>query len=198
MLYESRNGRNLPTHGTLRILVVFLEVDYADPEDDPTPPNGTPGWPAHSLPTWVDNPDPAQNLFDWDVPTGTATGLLTRYFQDASSGQFNVVADYLMAPTNGGVFKTTVGTVSAARAAVNAALGTSIVTGHGFTTVTDFDMWTTNGPSTGAGLPKVTPSTESPGRFDHVAFVWRNAGNDKTGYAVASSPGLMLGHDAFF
>src|SRR5690606_15157045 len=84
LLYESNNGWRLPTHGVIRILVVFLEVDYANPANDPTPPAGNPGWPAHSLPTWVDNPDPDQNLFDWDVPTGTASGLLTRYFQDAS------------------------------------------------------------------------------------------------------------------
>jgi M6 family metalloprotease-like protein len=196
LLYESNNGWRLPTHGVIRILVVFLEVDYANPANDPTPPAGNPGWPAHSLPTWVDNPDPDQNLFDWDVPTGTASGLLTRYFQDASSGQFTVLADYLLAPTNGGVFQTTAATTYAARTAVNAALGTTLATGHGFTSITDFDMWTTNDLNTGPGLPKVTPSTESPGRFDHVAFVWRNAGGNQTGYAVPGTPGQMLGHDA--
>ncbi len=70
--YLSQNGKHLPTWGTLRILVVLAEV------------NGVAGsneWPAHELPVWVNNP----NLFDWDVPNGTATGLLTRYFQDASS-----------------------------------------------------------------------------------------------------------------
>ena len=88
MLYESRNGWYLPTSGTLRILLVLVEVDNLA---------GTADWPAHQLPFWVNNPDPNLNLFDWNVPSGTATGLLTRYFQDASSGHFNVVADYLLA-----------------------------------------------------------------------------------------------------
>lgn len=70
--YASWNGWYLPTSGTLRILVVLAEVDGVA---------GSLEWPAHELPVWVNNP----NLFDWDVPNGTATGLLTRYFQDASS-----------------------------------------------------------------------------------------------------------------
>lgn len=54
--YETRHGRYLPTRGTLRVLVVLVEVDYQTPgEPDPTGTNGYPGWPAHSLPTWVNN-----------------------------------------------------------------------------------------------------------------------------------------------
>lgn len=130
LLYESRNGWYLPTSGTLRILLVLVEVDNVA---------GTTDWPAHQLPFWVNNPDPNLNLFDWNVPSGTATGLLTRYFQDASSGHFNVVADYLLAPDNGGIFHASAASNPLAIAAVNAALGTTIVTGHGFTSVTDFD-----------------------------------------------------------
>lgn len=99
----------------------------------------------------MNNPDPNVNLFDWDVPTGTATGLLTRYFQDASSGHFNGVADYLLSPDNGGIFHTSKSSVSTIINTVNAALGTNIVTGHGFTSVSDFDKWETNTAGMGPG-----------------------------------------------
>src|SRR5690606_34709877 len=131
---------------------------YATDSLDPTPPGGTTHWPAHSLPIWVNNPDPEVNLFDWDVNPGGATGLLTRYFQDASSNSFHVVADYLLAPDNGGIFQTSMNSIGSANAAVNAALGTTIATGHGFSNVSDFhSRWVSaSGPS---GLHSFIPST---------------------------------------
>ena len=45
---ESRYGETLPTKGTLRILLVFFEVNY-DVSVDPSPIS--PGWAAHTLPT---------------------------------------------------------------------------------------------------------------------------------------------------
>ncbi|MBK8500076.1 MAG: hypothetical protein IPL52_14950 [Flavobacteriales bacterium] len=158
---------------------------------------GSTEWPANQLPIWVDNSDPNMNLFDWDVPTGTATGLLTRYFQDASSGHFNVVADYLLAPDNGGIFHTSSSSVSTIINTVNAALGTNIVTGHGFTSVTDFDKWETSTTATGPGLPKI-PGAEPNGVYDHVMFIYRTSGwNNNTGYASSSGlPVALLGHQA--
>ena len=79
-LYESQNGEYIYPHGTLRALVILVELDYADPTDDPAP-TGTQNWPLHALPDWLNKPVPDQNLFDCNVPTGTATGLMTRYFQ---------------------------------------------------------------------------------------------------------------------
>jgi len=94
--YASWNGWYLPTYDTLRILVVLIEQDGAP---------GNADWPAHSLPVWINNSDPDINLFDHNVPSGTATGLLTRYFQDASSGRFDVIADYLK-PDSAAIFHT--------------------------------------------------------------------------------------------
>ena len=82
--YESRNGYFLPAHGTLRILLIFAEIEY-DTLEDPVPPNGTIGWPAHSLPTWVDN------LLDTCIPTGQPEGLMTRYYFEASSGHYIIL-----------------------------------------------------------------------------------------------------------
>ncbi len=145
LLYESRNGQYLPTSNTLRILIVLIEQENMA---------GSNEWPAQSLPIWVNNLDPNINLFDWNVPTGTATGLLTRYFQDASSGHFNVIADYLV-PDNAAIFHTSGSTVSDAIAAVNSQ-ASGILSGHGFTSVSDFDMWETNTTATGQGKNALT------------------------------------------
>src|SRR5690349_12238967 len=53
-LYESKYGHDMPTSGVVRILLVLVEVDYANPTDDPMP-NGSATWPAHQKPVWVDN-----------------------------------------------------------------------------------------------------------------------------------------------
>ena len=47
---ESKNGETLPTKGTLRILLVFFEINY-DTNVDPSPTSS--GWTAHALPTWA-------------------------------------------------------------------------------------------------------------------------------------------------
>lgn len=40
-------------------MVILVELDYADPADDPAP-NGTQHWPVHALPDWVNNTNPDQ------------------------------------------------------------------------------------------------------------------------------------------
>ena len=47
---ESKNGETLPTKGTLRILLVFFEINY-DTNVDPSPTS--PAWAAHTLPSWA-------------------------------------------------------------------------------------------------------------------------------------------------
>jgi len=185
----------------MRVLVVLVEVDYSGvgADIDPTPSGGHPSWPAQQLPTWVNNPIPTENLFDWEEPVGPASGLFTRYFQEASSGNFMVLGDYLEAP-DGGIFhySSSLGPNSPTQAinAVNLALGSNILTLHGLNSIGDYDKWTIGG-SAGPGLPKVTPSTESPRKYDHVMFIWRNAGGNGSGYgSPGNSPGILLGFDA--
>ncbi|MCO5275811.1 MAG: right-handed parallel beta-helix repeat-containing protein [Flavobacteriales bacterium] len=198
--YASWNGWYMPTNGMVRILVVPVEVNYANPIYDPTPPGGTAGWPAHQMPTWADNPDSSENLFDWDVPTGPASGLFTRYYQQASSGNFIALGDYLQAPSNHGVFQVytpdSVVSLGDVFAAVDSALGNTISTAHGYNSINDFDRWTIgsyNDPLTGPGLPKLHPSTETPRKFDHVMIIWRNRrGNNGTGFASSNPIGLSI------
>jgi hypothetical protein len=169
--YASKNGFYLPASGTIRILIVFAEINYNTTVPDPIAPNLN--WPAHQLPVW------ASSFVDPNVPVvGQANGLLTRYFQDASSGNLNIIGDYLVCPTNGGVFSIDYSqgvTEAAVVNKVNLALNGNFVTSNSFNSVTDFDNWTcslTNGH--GPGQAKLSPSTDSPNKIDHVMLIWRN------------------------
>ncbi|MBP7316251.1 MAG: T9SS type A sorting domain-containing protein [Chitinophagaceae bacterium] len=167
-LYASKNGWHLPANGTLRILFVFIEIDY-DAGTDPNP-NGTDEWPVNALPVWADN------LLDPWIPTGQPNGLLTQYYQEASLGNYNLIGDYLVAPDNGGVFKilksqaSSVGHENAAINKVNQELNGNVVTANGLNSINYFDNWT----KTTAGKPKITPSIDSPHKWDHIMFIWRN------------------------
>lgn len=200
-VYESKDGWYLPTAGEVRILFVFYEVNYIGGGIDPRP-NDTVGWPTHQLPVW------ANDIADVHAPSGASTKPLTRYFQLASSGNFTVLGDYLVAPSNGGLFRVSSSTGNVTRQqivdSVNAALGTSIVTGSILNSITHFDKWTIdNTPTTGEGLPKTTPSSESPAKYDHVMFICRNGrksdGSENNGDGDAypwGSSYSMLGYHA--
>ena len=192
--YESRNGFKLPASGVIRVLIVFAEYEYAN-GGDPTAANGTAGWPAHNLPTW------ANDLADANPPLGDATGVLTRYYQMPSSGNYTVLGDYLLAPDNGGVFKVHTDSTHAINpdntkliAMVNSKLGDNIVTAHGLNSIDYFDLWTCT--DTDFGLPKTSPSTENPRKYDDVIFIWRNSAFNGIGDYSYTSPGKMLGYDA--
>ena len=193
-LYESRNGFRLPVSGTVRVLFVFAEYDYIN-GGDPTPGEGTAGWPSHSLPAWADS------LADAYPPAGNPTGVLTGYYRQASSGSYTILGDYLLAPDNGGVFR--VQTDSAHAIApdnaslineVNKKLQNSIITAHGLNGISYFDLWSI--PDNEFGLPKKSPSDENPGKYDHIIFIWRNSAYDGIGDYSFSSPGIMLGYGA--
>jgi hypothetical protein len=99
---DSRNGCTLSPRGTIRILVILCEVNYTAPiPGDPTPPTGNTHWHSGSLPDWADNTTTGvDKAFDINIPTGSANGIITKYFQQASFGQLNVIADYLI-PNSG-------------------------------------------------------------------------------------------------
>ena len=136
-LYESKNGWHLPANGTLRVLFVFVEIEY-DVGIDPNP-NGTNEWPVNALPVW------ANNFLDPQIPTGQSNGLLTQYYQEASFGNYNLIGDYLVAPNNGGVFKilksqaSSVGHENAAINKINQELNGNVVTANGLNSISYFD-----------------------------------------------------------
>ncbi len=160
ILLESRNGEAITNHDTLRILLIFFEVQYTNPLNDPT----NSYWLPHTLPPWVANSNPgSQNLFlDVYPPTGHTQALLTEYYREASSNHFTVLGDYLVNPTNGGVFSISQndyytaltapspGFIGKLNDVVNAAMNGNFVTGSGLNVV-DFDKWKMNIP--GAPYP---------------------------------------------
>jgi hypothetical protein len=194
ILFESRNGFKLPSTGVIRLLIVFAEYDYLN-GGDPTSPQGTAGWPAHSLPTWADD------LTDVLSPSGSARGVITRYYQMASSGNYTVLGDYLLAPDNGGIFKVQTESAQSVEpdnqelmAVVNQKTGGNFITAHGLNNISYFDLWTC--PDNEYGLPKATPGNENPGKYDHVVFIWRNSAFNGIGNYSYFSPGKMFGNEA--
>lgn len=175
-IYESKNGWALTTNGTIRVLVVFAEINY-DTGTDPNP-NSTEGWDVGSLPDW------ANELFDPIDPSGNPLGIITKYYHEASFGSYKVLGDYLLAPNNGGIFRVQNSLISSQgwRAAliqqVNTTMNGNFVTGHNLNNASNFDNWT----KTELGKPKITPSIDSPFKYDNVIFIFRNrAGLNGTG-----------------
>ena len=173
---------------------MFAEYDYVN-GGDPTPAEGTVGWPAHTLPVW------ANELTDVNDPVGEASGVMTKYYQMASSGNYTVLGDYLLAPDNGGIFKVQTESILAVEpdnqelmAAVDQKTGGDFITAHGLNNISYFDLWTC--PDNEYGLPKITPGTENPAKYDHVVFIWRNSAFNGIGNYSYFSPGTMLGYEA--
>jgi len=81
---DSREGYWLPARGKLRIFLVYAEV-----MNDPDEPGSVSGWEPGKLPR---NPG---YFFDHELKPGEqAKGILTKYYQQASFGAFQVLADY--------------------------------------------------------------------------------------------------------
>ena len=213
--FESRNGKDLPVSGTIRILVLLAEVHFTtDRAKDPTGLKGEPQWRAGTWPSWANNDNPELNAFDFSDTLSEAQGLFSKYFYQASFGQFRVIADFLKCPENGGIFRVESddGVVRPQDAlnAANTCLGNSFHTLKGHDDFSYFDNWIMSKP----GLPKLhrNDSTfESPGKWDHVMIIWRNnlgkQYNPSTkeyfynsingnGYCSPGSPGMLLGYHA--
>lgn len=85
---NSTNGWHLPVKDTLRVLVVFVEIDYDIDSDLEDLPKGSDDWPVGKLPVYADS------IFDvhWQE---NAVGIMTRYYRESSLGNFVVLGDYL-------------------------------------------------------------------------------------------------------
>jgi hypothetical protein len=177
LIAESKNGWILPASGTIRILLVFIEINY-DVGNDPVPGTTT-GWPKGHLPTWKDD------VVDPFPPSGTPSGKLTRYFSEASYGSYIVLGDYLTLPNNE-TFKVNYsdiisnGYVLASINAINNSMST-ISTGSLLNSITHFDLWSKTAP----GEAKITPSIDNPPKWDHVMFIYRNSSSYNSGLGAA-------------
>lgn len=166
----SENGRYLPTRGHLPVLVIFAEYIY--PPDQPQKPDH-PEWQAGQLPKWH------HLLFEKKINTNPQA-LVSRYYQEASFGLFQVTGDRLLNPAGRDL-------------PIQVPAGSTLPkvlqeykvfeTEGGSKNPADFDIWDLDVVQPGS--PKRLKTPNSPQRFDHVMVIWRNHPN-QTFYAPNS------------
>lgn len=185
---HSTNGWYLSPHGTIRVLVLFCELDYdKTPSRDPQP-NGAEHWPKGQLPRWADD------LFD-PHPAAAYLSKGTRFYYESSMGRYLVLGDYLDTmlviresehPTLGNVHS--IGSLAVKEANKLGALRTK----HGLSAA-DFDLWKRGGRP---GMPK-HQGPDSPHSYDHVMVITRNSGlTHNQGSVDPGSPGKLFGFES--
>ena len=190
----AENGWHIAPHGQLHVLVVFAEMEFDSSYArlDPCNPRGSWKWPAHKLPEWKD-----------DLFSGRKNGkaLMTRYFRQASFGNFSVTGDYLdtlitvkisdvrnnrgaivtQEPFGNNLYK------RAVLKQVNAIEDPQFAFGS---KVEDFDRWTFSG----GGYKK---KEEKNGKTDLIMLIWRNIHvanlGDHAGFVSPGNFGTVLG-----
>jgi hypothetical protein len=185
---NSENGSSLSPHGTIRVLVLYCEIDYdKNPGKDPQPGSAD-HWTKGQLPAWKDD------LFD-PQPKPLPTATITRYYHDISLGDFVVLGDYIDQEL---VLKESeYPEVSSAHsigvAAVKEANKMGALRTHHGLKLEDFDLWTDGGKP---GLPKVN-QPDNPHRYDHVMVIARNSGlTHGQGSTDPGSPGKLFGYES--
>ncbi len=185
---NSTNGWFLSPHGTIRILLLFAEIDYdRNPGKDPQP-TGADHWRKGELPTWKDD------IFD-PRPAAAYVAQVTRYYHDMSLGRYTVLGDYVDTiltlreseyPTVGNAHG--IGALAVKEANKLGALRTR----HGLG-VADFDLWKRGGKP---GMPKQAGG-DDPHSYDHVMVIVRNSGlTHNQGSVDPGSPGKLFGHES--
>jgi len=166
-LPNSTHGWHLSPHGTIRVLVLFAEVDWdVDPTKDPAPKD-LPHWPVGQLPTWKDD------LFD-AYPQQPPRAQVSRYYNDISMGHYQVLGDHvdrLITIKQSSYPAVTNAHGIGSLVAQEASRTGTFVTRHGLA-IADFDQWRDGGQP---GMPKERVPDE-PHRFDHVMVIVRNCG----------------------
>ncbi|MBK8847805.1 MAG: hypothetical protein IPO27_15175 [Bacteroidetes bacterium] len=184
---NSRNGKTLPCHGTLRILVIYAEMEYdVNPDKDPCKITGFENWRAHQLPKWKDE------LLSHDT-TDLKKGKLTNFFAESSFNDYKVLGDYypkVITIKESEVKNAADGAYHVTKIIEKINADSSFTTMHG-NTIEDFDLVTLTDP----GMPKISPSTDKPIKIDHVMFILRNLVNlpDGNGRAVPGNCGNIAG-----
>jgi hypothetical protein len=184
----SENGWHLSPHGTIRVLVLFAEVEYdKNPGKDPQP-KGSTLWPKGQLPTWKDD------MFEQN-PVPSPNAMVTRYYHDISMGQYVVLGDHVdrLLTLKESAYPTLHQHMNLSTAAVQEAnkLG-SLRTAHGLG-IADFDLWRDGGK---AGMAKVN-APDDPHSYDHVMVILRNSSlTHGQGSTDAGSSGKLFGYES--
>jgi len=169
---EFKFGNTLTPKGTIKVLVIFAEVDCG-----PCPGSnkcGPGGWTEGQL-----SPDP-DSLLDHELPAGQQpTAFITDYYFQMSLGQYKVLGDYYPQIVTVPCDQIS-GALNATSKVIEILDNTAgiFTTANGLT-LTDFDNW----GNEGSGIQK---SNSPNGTIDVVAVVWRNLGffGDCSGFGV--------------
>ena len=193
---NARNGWAISPKGRLHVLQIFVEIEYDSiyADNDPKPADGQQNWRPGKLPSFKDR------LFDAVPNQSLGKGFLTKYFRQASFGQFEVTGEYysklitlkqseIRNKSGNVVIKESFGNNYFRKALIEKINSTPFRTNKG-STIEDFDNWTLPGP----GFEK---TNEPDGKFDMVMIIWRNANlkglKGNTGYASKGTFGKI--HD---
>ena len=155
---DSRNGYWLPPGDTLRIFLVYAEL-----ANDPDEPGTVNGWEPGGLPPHTDF------FFDYRMLPGQEPGgMLTRYFYQASFGQYIVLADHYPEVISVDFGEVQGNGFHQVLAAMQADGGDDILTAHGYSVNRgDFDQMSS---ATSYGLPKIHRPDSM---IDMLMVIWR-------------------------
>ena len=194
---RAEHGWHLSPQGRLHVLVIFAEINFDSiwGNLDPTPQGGNKRWKAGELPVWKDE------MFDPRPGLPNSKGYMTKYFDQASFGTFQVTGDYIKdvitinisdvrdrnnkvkvreAYGNGLYRQTVINKVNAMGSLQTASGGSEW----------DFDRWT----YTSTGVKNESKPNK---KYDMVMLIWRNIhvrnlGNN-SGFAQRGSIGNLFG-----
>ncbi|MFT4847332.1 MAG: hypothetical protein ACJAZC_000686 [Cryomorphaceae bacterium] len=179
---NSENGWVLPTQGTVRILMVFVEVDHDKDSSVDDYPKGHKNWKVNQMPEYKDD---LFNVFEGEDSLKT----LTQYYSECSFGGLTVLGDYF--PEIITVKQSVVGhnKTKILRAVTDKLNSAESISSQNLS-FDDFDMWEDESKR---GVPK-TEATKFAG-VDHIMIFLRNFSRipSGTGQASASSGGKLGG-----
>lgn len=187
-IQESKNGWYLSAHGTMRVLVLFAEIEWDVERGKDPQPGGAEHWPKGKLPTWKDD------LFD-PFPLPLPRTAVSRYYHDISLGRYTMLGDYVdhlivLRQSEYG----TVGNAHAInRIVIQEAnkLG-SLKTRNGLG-IEHFDLWKRGGRP---GQPKAE-GADDPHSYDHIMVILRNSTlTHGQGSVDPGSSGKLFGYES--
>ena len=194
--YAIRNGVSIPASDTLRVFVVFAELDFSQgPCPNNLPDNLNGSWPIDKRGKTL-LPLDANTFFDSALKPGQhPKGFITDYYHSASFGKYVLLGDYLPEVISVPCSKVRIGdncvnTVLKMLDTLKSTDG-SLHTQNGYS-LKDFDLWT----PTENGLPKIKSPDD---RIDLLYIIWKNnrflttantGGN--SGYGVNASKGVAF------
>lgn len=181
---NSTDGWYFPTHDTIRVLTVFVEIQYDTLAEKNDLPNGTDVWRPGELPVYADS------IFD-PVWNGKPQTLMTQYYQESSFGNLTVLGDYfpelIEVPYSILMKRGQIAIYSAVADALNSK--DTLITKHGLG-IDQFDLWMET-PVGAQNQPRDTTDFDG---LDHVMILTRNYDKLGTENGMSSGSSMAIVH----